>query len=98
MPRNVINDMLQAGSAEDAQFLDKLFPKQFRQLQMVNEVSPDMVWPMCILTSIQGHFRSPFLKRLAEQYMLWVKSKDRKGETVLAEYGASIRQIGQENE
>ena len=92
MPRNAVGDMLSVASPEEAQLQSKLFPKEFRQLQMVNEVSPDMVFPMSVLTTIQGHFGSKVLKRFAEQYMLWVKSKDRKGETVLVEYAMSMRQ------
>jgi len=48
-------------------------------LKMMHEVQPDLVFPMAVLGAVQRRFHSPILKTFDEEYMLRVKSKDRKG-------------------
>lgn len=87
-----VMDMFQQVSSEDAQFLDKLLPKDYRTLKMMHEVQPDLVLPMSALGMIQRIFNSRVLKIFDEEYMTRVKSKDRKGIRELLEWAMSMRQ------
>jgi hypothetical protein len=92
MPKNALESMMQVTTPEEAQFVNKLFPKDYRMLKMVHEVQPDLVFSTAVLGTVQRIFKSKTLKVFDEEWMLRVKSKDRKGETVLVEYGMSMRQ------
>ena len=88
---NVMDKMFQQGTTEDVQFFSKLLPQDYRTLKMMHEVQPDLVFPMAALGLIQRLFNSKTLKTFDEEYMLRVKSKDRKGITELVEWAMSMR-------
>jgi hypothetical protein len=84
-------DMFQQVSSEDTQFFSKLLPDDYRTLKMMHEVQPDLVFPMGVLGLIQRKWKSTVLKVFDEEYMLRVKSKDRKGIQELIEWAMSMR-------
>jgi hypothetical protein len=93
---NVMDNMFQPVSSEDAQFFNKLLPEDYRTLKMMHEVQPDLVFPMGVLGLVQRLFKSKTLKIFDEEYMMRVKSKDRKGIRELLEWAISMRPTNEE--
>lgn len=77
--------MVSGGGEEQQALIRSLFDSRKSQLKMITEISPDLIYPMALMTIIANMYRSKVLNSfISEIYMLQI-SKDRKGRAELIE-------------
>ena len=83
---SLLDGILSGGGGEEQQQLIKsLFDSRKSQLKMITEITPDLVYPMAVMTVIASTYKSKILNMfISEIYQLQI-SKDRKGRAELIE-------------
>ena len=85
------------GGEESAALINSLFDSRKSQLKMITEISPELIYPMAIMTVIASQYRSKILNMfISELYQLMI-SKDRKGRAELIEALLASRSSGGED-
>ncbi len=83
---SLLDGILNAGGGEEsAALVNSLFDSRKKQLKMITEISPDLIYPMATMTIIAKEYKSKVLDGfISEIYQLMI-SKDRKGRGELIE-------------
>ena len=73
------------GGEGTAGVVDTLFDVKKARLKMITEVTPDLVYPLALLSTIQQRYRSKLLDDFSSQFYQLQISRDRKGRAELIE-------------
>ncbi len=92
---NLFDGIMSGSGQEESQALIKsLFDSRKSQLKMITEITPDLVYPMALMTIIGKTYKSKILDMfISEIYQLQI-SKDRKGRAELIEALLASRSTG----
>ncbi len=83
------------GGEEQAALVQSLFDARKSRLKMITEISPELIYPMAIMTVIAKKYKSGILADfISELYQLMI-SKDRKGRGELIEALLASRSSGE---
>ena len=85
------------GGGEGTQsVVDTLFDAKKARLKMITEVTPDLVYPLALLMTIQARYKSKLLDDFSSQFYQLQISRDRKGRAELIEALLATRAGGEE--
>ena len=93
---SLLDGLLSGGGGEESQALIKsLFDSSKKQLKMITEITPDLVYPMATMTIIAKRYKSGILNDfISEIYQLQI-SKNRQGRAELIEALLASRSSGE---
>ncbi len=96
---SLLDGIMQGGGGEEsAALINSLFDSRKSQLKMITEISPELIYPMAVMTVIANKYKSPILNMfISELYQLMI-SKDRKGRAELIEALLASRSSGGESD
>jgi hypothetical protein len=95
----VIDSAFSLTPTGDVDFLNTLFrPKKLKDLQMVTEMDPNLIFDFSCLRLIGDRWHSRILNPFAEQYYIHQVAKDRKGRIEAVEVSVSRRPSTAEEE
>ena len=84
------------GGEGTSSVVDTLFDAKKARLKMITEVTPDLVYPLALLMTIQQRYRSKLLDDFSSQFYQLQISRDRKGRAELIEALLATRAGGDE--
>ena len=85
------------GAGEGTQsVVDTLFDSKKNRLKMITEVTPDLVYPLALLMTIQKRYKSKLLDDFSSEFYQLQISRDRKGRAELIEALLATRAGGEE--
>jgi len=88
----VIGGITAWGSDSENAIVEGYFEtKNFKKMQQLTEITPDLMFPMVVAGVIEKKFKSKIIHIMREELFLLEVSKDRKGRDEYAEVALAVR-------